>query len=280
MDNFTSIGTDKLSIGKRLKMGTRTLLSLPFHIRRQYDVLDETKITVVLIRDVIDKWKSGYTQELNDKFEHGTNLFNFVEHFDNLNPSALRRFWQRLKYGYYTTFTNPGGCTKVGLEIISKLHDYYADLSWIHYSHAEFWMWNDDYHESLWELSLKPNVYFLDLKDLSNPKFLEWLQERDEDWKQVKKMPHKNQTLENFWPQMELLWKEYNEGKILKGKILVSPFFETKLPDFIDGKEFTYREIDSETKLKFAVHLKLCKFHQDSVDYIRDSHERYLKFDV
>ena len=152
MNNFISIGTDKLSIGYRIKMGTRSLDTLPF---RQYDVLDKNQTTVV------------------EKFELGTNLFNFIERPENLNPNALRRFWQRFKYGYYITFTNPDEVTLVGLEIIQKLHDYYADLSWIHYSHAEFWMWNDDYSKSLWELSLKPNVYFLDLKDLSNPKFLE-----------------------------------------------------------------------------------------------------------
>ena len=178
MDNFISIGTDKLSIGKRIKMGTRSLDTLPF---REYIVLDKNQIIVVLIRDVIDKWKSGYKQELEEKFEHGTNLFNFVDIPENVHPQVLRRFWQRLKHGYYTTFTNPDEVTLVGLEIISKLHDYYADLSWIHYSHAEFWMWNDDTYKSLWELALKPNVYFLDLKDLSNPKFLEWAQYLDED---------------------------------------------------------------------------------------------------
>ena len=277
MHKFISIGTDKLSIGKRIKMGTRSLDTLPF---KEYSVLGKNQTIVVLIRDVIDKWKSGYKQELEEKFEHGTNLFNFIERPENLNPNALRRFWQRFKYGYYTTYTNPDKVTLVGLEIIQKLHDYYADLSWIHYSHAEFWMWNDDYHKSLWELSLNPNVYFLDLKDLSNPKFLEWAQKVDDDWKKVIEIPHNNETLEKFWPSMELLWKEYNEYKILKGEILVSPFFQTKLPDFIEDKEFIYREVDSETTLKFAVHFKLLEFHQDSVDYIRDSHERYLKFDV
>ena len=278
MDNFISIGTDKLSIGKRIKMGTRSLDTLPF---REYIVLDKNQIIVVLIRDVIDKWKSGYKQELEEKFEHGTNLFNFVDIPENVHPQVLRRFWQRLKHGYYTTFTNPDEVTLVGLEIISKLHDYYADLSWIHYSHAEFWLWNDDSEKTLWELSILPNVYFLDLKDLSNPKFLKWLQEKDEDWKQVKEIPHNNPTLEQFWSQMELLWKEYNKGKILKGKILASPFLETKLSDFSDGKEFKYVELqDSETGSKFIIHNKLLDFHQNSVEYIRNKHERYLKFEV
>ena len=122
------------------------------------------------------------------------------------------------------------------------------------------------------------NVYFLDLKDLSNPEFLEWAQYLDGDWKKVIEIPHNNETLEKFWPQMELLWKEYNEGKILKGKILASPFFETKLPDFINFNTI-FPQKDSETSLKFDVHFKLLEFHQDSVDYIRDNHERYLKFE-
>ena len=80
---------------------------------------------------------------------------------------------------------------------------------------------------------------------------------------------------------MELLWKEYNEGKILKGKILASPFLETKLPDFSEGKEFKYVELESsEAGSKFIIHNELLGLHQDSVDYIRDSHERYLKFEV
>ena len=75
----------------------------------------------MLIRDVIDKWKSGYKQELEEKFEHGTNLFNFVDRPENVHPQVLRRFWQRLKYGYYTTFTDPDEVTLVGLEIMQKL---------------------------------------------------------------------------------------------------------------------------------------------------------------
>ena len=59
MHKFISIGTDKLSIGKRIKMGTRSLDTLPF---KQYGVLGKNQTTVVLIRDVLDKWKSGYKQ--------------------------------------------------------------------------------------------------------------------------------------------------------------------------------------------------------------------------
>ena len=52
---------------------------------------------------------------------------------------------------------------------------------------------------------MKPNIYFLELKDLSNPKFLIWLQEKDEKWKVVKEIPHSNKTTEFFWKNMDLL---------------------------------------------------------------------------
>ena len=41
MDNFISIGTDKLSFGKRIKMGTRSLDTLQF---REYIVLDKNLV--------------------------------------------------------------------------------------------------------------------------------------------------------------------------------------------------------------------------------------------
>ena len=110
MNNFESIGTDKLSIGKRMKMGTLTLDSLPFKI---HNLLDETKIVVVLIRDVRDKWKSVYIQELVEYME-GRKLGHPTNH-------ELRQFLIRLKTEYYTTFTNPDVVTLVGLEILSTL---------------------------------------------------------------------------------------------------------------------------------------------------------------
>jgi len=260
-NNFQSIGTDKLSIGRQVKMGSCSLDTLPF---KQYDVLNKNQTTVVLIRDVLDKWKSGYKQELEEHMKDEINLFKFIARPENLNP-----------------FTNPDTVTLVGLEILSKLHDYYTDLSWIYCNHAEFWIWNNNYGRPLWKLSLKPNIYFLDLKDLSNPKFLEWAQKFDDDWKKVIEISHENETPEEFWPQMKLLWKEYNEGKILKGKILASPFFETKLPDFINfNTTFPQTQSKTQTKSKFGAYLKLLESHQSSVEYIRNNHERYLKFDI
>ena len=39
--------------------------------------------------------------------------------------------------------------------------------------------------ESLEWLTKQPNIYFVDLKDLSNPKFHEWLTIKDGKWSEV-----------------------------------------------------------------------------------------------
>ena len=72
-------------------------------------------------------------------------------------------------------------------------------------------------------------------------------------------IPHKNKTPLKLWPQMKLFWKEYNENKVLKGKKLTSPFFNTYS--------------------KFDLHFELCEFTQERIDYIRNNHERYLRYE-
>ena len=74
--NFNSQGTDKLLIGRQAKMGLGSLDTLPL---RQYYVLEENQTAVVLIRDVIDKWRSGYKQELQEMLYNSPYLINFIE---------------------------------------------------------------------------------------------------------------------------------------------------------------------------------------------------------
>ena len=55
-----------------------------------------------------------------------------------------------------------------------------------------------------------------------------------------------------------------------------SPFFKSQSPDFTRWTEVLF---EGESVSKFNVHVKLCKIHQDSVDYIRNNHKRYLRFE-
>ena len=125
------------------------------------------------------------------------------------------------------------------LDIIAEMHDVKSGkrrLAWMISHHANFRLWNNNDDISLTKMSEYENIYFLELKDLSNPKFLEWLQEKDEKWKEYrgyKFAPHSihpgipqiNKTDNYFWTNMDLFWKEYTEGKIAKGVSLNSPFF-------------------------------------------------------
>ena len=100
------------------------------------------------------------------------------------------------------------------MKLIILKHEIDNDLSWMTQGNTIFWYWNNPQWESydsisvdqrnprhiqdryngsgiqtkwnLYTLLLEPNVYFLELEHLSDPKFLEWLQEKDEDWKEVK----------------------------------------------------------------------------------------------
>jgi|TARA_Y100000310_G_scaffold342867_1_gene447962 hypothetical protein len=252
---FENIGTDKVSIGVCYKMGTTSLSDLPSEFRIQDvifeegSMIDHNKIYIVLIRDVMDKWRSIYKEELTSSriwIREGMNRFIKNQCFID-------------------GFCNDTSITKTALEVMLFLHDPKSlyGVEWMYTQYPPFWQWNQMTNLSLFEMSQYENIYFLDLADLSNPKFLEWLQEKDEKWKVVKKIPYKNKTPEHFWTQIELFWKEYNEGKILKDKYLFSPM------------------VDARHKLiggSFEILWEILNQAQRMVDFIRMNHERYLRF--
>jgi hypothetical protein len=289
--NFISVGTDKVSIGKNKKMGSSTLEDLDeiksypnIKMNRYRDIRDvgwffssNSAINIVLIRDVFDKWKSGYIQELSSEVpfrwiaqnhKDFTNLFGKDNHL--YNREELKSFWERMGRLDYKTFTNPDDVTIMGLNQLCFLHQYrddFVELNWMFRRHAKFWRWNDLDPSTIDDAGLdfyitQPNMYFLELKDLSNPKFLIWLQEKDEKWKVVKEIPHSNKTTEFFWENIQLFWKEYTEGKILQDKKLVCPLYD--LPDNKLVPEFE------------ILHL-MVKNQQNIVDFIRENHERYIR---
>ena len=213
MRKFSRIGTDRVSIGIRLKMGSSSLHQLErdndvirlIHstaetprakgkiIRDSFMTLDDNRICVILIRDAIDKYRSGVIEELSSWRD---NTINVEE------PSITLINW-----------TN---------------------------RHAKFWKWNDCNDLSLLSMSMYKGIYFLELEDLSNPKFLKWLQERDGKWNEVKEIPYKNQT--NF--------------------------------DRIDKQD--YSSIWDKYKNKFPVLNLMVKQEQESIDFIR-KHKKYIK---
>ena len=63
---FNGIGTDKVVIGHSAKMGSTSLdeFLLNNEFLKEFKEYDENKIYVVLIRDIMKLWKSGYIYEL------------------------------------------------------------------------------------------------------------------------------------------------------------------------------------------------------------------------
>ena len=325
---FENIGTEKVTIGLRLRMGECTLNSLPktypsvflnklddgsydmedqnLHYFRgkkkehfqslgkgmKYDrnYVSSDRKGVVLIRDVLDKWKSGYYQNLKVELQR-----LYPKSDERPHVGKFLSFFQPFSKNLFNTFVDVD--TDM-LDIIAEMHDVKSGkrrLAWMISHHANFWKWNnnDDISVNLTKMSEYENIYFLELKDLSNPKFLEWLRKQDKEWEGVKSINkvsssgdlggwhtklHQYEdgiingqdmwacfTPPGFWSSMDLFWKEYKEGKILKGKVLACPFYELEGNKLISLTTETGEDIFEKVKKE-----------QDTVDSIRESHERYI----
>ena len=247
---FYSVGTDTLVIGLCLKLGTTTLTALLQDnlkykkLFKKHLTLDENKITVVLIRDVIDKWKSGYRTEI-----YCCHVCHNREYTDHCCEDKI-------------IVNNETGF--IFRDDIANVHDVSGDLSWMCYHHTAFWSWNNNYKTTLEEMMKYDNIWFLDLKDLGNLKFLEWIHEKDEKWKVIKEITHDNKTHKKFWPFMDLFWKEYKEGKIFKDRTLASPFYDLPGNKLVPEFEILHKRANQQ---------------QNLVDFIRKNHERYLKYE-
>ena len=201
---FNGIGTDKVVIGHSAKMGSTSLDHFQqdnseFIKYLKNEPYDENKIYVVLIRDIMKLWKSGYIYELllllENLYYHDnvTNLHGIENlwigepvSWEGITP--LQDFATRLKNGYYLNKEiDEHDCIfKCGIEAICRLHNKWGDVSWMSNGHAIFHQHISPATIRLWELSLLPNVYFLGLEKLSNPKFLKWLQEKDRLFENVR----------------------------------------------------------------------------------------------
>ena len=261
---FQNIGTEKVGVGQCAKMGTMSLEGLvTYHNRYQpkeknilslNEVIHDgefknDKVYVILLRDIFDKWKSGYWMELQN--DEGLFYRSNVSEFFSKNI-------------YKNGFRKNSSVVNTALEVMTLLHDpkspYGTD--WMFKGHGEFWKWNNFNEIPLNIYAQLPNIYFLELKDLSNPKFLKWLCEQDSDWECVTEIPHKNKSgnKNEFWSQMGLFWTEYDDkgGLILQDTVLVCPL-SNKYPP--------------------VANMNIFKQEQMTIDFIRENHKRYLKFD-
>ena len=194
----------------------------------------EETIYIIRLKDVYEKWESGYMTELinheTDRDKRGIMCLHEVESFDDSdeNTNLIKNFF-------------------------TKVHKIEEDKSftWVSSNHANinnFGMENTLlYHKDERSLHDEENVFFVELKDLSNPKFLDWVKEKDSDWKVVESIPHRNATSEIFKKNLNLFWEQNGTEEKL-----FNPYISKSLKQSISEK-------------------------QKEVDYIRKHNKRYIK---
>jgi hypothetical protein len=271
LEYFNSYGTEKVAIGFNPKVGSSSVGSLhPTHKEiNNFTEFDDNQIYVVIIRDVLERWASGQKQEIiselkkecpqvDSKWLDLVKIPTFRKKPDNdnllvsLGDNVEENF---LKYPEY-------------------IYNVFSRVSnWYHKSHSDIFSWNHASHKCSFGLLMsKPNIYFLDLKDLSNPKFLKWLQKIDSRWNEVKEIGHDNKT-GLFWENIVLFWKEFKEGVILKDK----PKLNLEVLS-INDEDSDYIHQGPEV---YVPHGPLAKFYTDTqqsiIEYIRNQHERYIR---
>ena len=291
---FNGIGTDKVVIGHSAKMGSTSLDQFQqdnseFIKYLKNEPYDENKIYVVLIRDIMKLWKSGYIYELllllENLYYHDnvTNLHGIENlwigepvSWEGITP--LQDFATRLKNGYYLNKEiDAHDCIfKCGIEAICRLHNKWGDVSWMSNGHAIFHQHISPATIRLWELSLLPNVYFLGLEKLSNPKFLKWLQEKDGLFENVREnfIGHHGDKLSNsnISKTLDLLWEKYDDKtNFLSNYKLVRPDFST-----IKSRSPIF---DDETiNNRFFYQYKIALEIQNMINHIKNNNPRFLNF--
>ena len=229
--------SSKLQIPHCLKLGCVSMTDL----EENYNDLNyfetffsEETIYIIRLKDVYEKWESGYMTELinheTDRDKRGIMCLHEVESFDDSdeNTNLIKNFF-------------------------TKVHKIEEDKSftWVSSNHANinnFGMENTLlYHKDERSLHDEENVFFVELKDLSNPKFLDWVKEKDSDWKVVESIPHRNGTSEIFKKNLNLFWEQNGTEEKL-----FNPYISKSLQLAISQK-------------------------QKEVDYIRKHNKRYIK---
>ena len=288
---FNGIGTDKVVIGKSARMGSTSLDE--FRANNEFlkefndESYDENKIYVVLIRDIMNLWKSGYIYELKvfleDIFYHDkvSNLCGIENlwigksvSWEGITP--LQDFVTRLRNGYYLNnkIDEHDYIFKCGIEAICRLHNKWGDVSWMYGGHAVFYEHISPATISLWELSLLPNVYFLDLSRLSNPKFLKWLQEKDRLFENVEEdfIGHFGDKLSNsnISKTLDLFWEKYDDKTNFLGNYkLVRPDFSTSIAH---STKF------DDNNNRFFYQYKIALEIQNMINHIKNNNPRFLDF--
>ena len=229
--------SDKLQIVHCLKLGSVTMgvLIENYHNLKHFEThFSEKTIYIIKLRDVYDKWESGYITEL-------------MNHTEDRNKRMIVRLHE------VKSFHDDDEKTNFIKNFFTEIHKIEEDKSfeWTSHHHAninDFGMENTLlYHKDERSLNDEKNAFFIELKDLSNRKFLDWVKNKDSDWNVVKSIPHLHQTPNILKKNLRLFWDENKTDESLFNPYLSEP-------------------------LQSAIFQK-----QKEVDYIRKHNKRYIE---
>jgi hypothetical protein len=180
------VGSDKIGIIHSLKHGSNSVYSLVINndfIKETVEDYPSEKIILFPWRDEFEKVKSGF-------FEDTSKGIDQLLSGDLSDENLLGLF----RY------------------IFNKKNN--ASVLNVNTVHKEICVSTDEFQNFLTDNN---KFYFFDLKHLSNPKLIEWISERDPQWKNVS-IPHRNSSLtdpikikiKNILPQIkEELGEDY-----------------------------------------------------------------------
>ena len=227
---FRAIGTNTLRIGLRCKVGSSYLTEVSNH----NDVLsdhytyynqDNPPTYVIVLRDPYEHWETGMHTDMTDWMDsilqalpyihtslhelRNTNLSTYINKFLNNEDEMLRPDYIQLFHFIKLAMKNRPIWDDSGIHNkFDSWNDYTSD--------SEYQPVSNKGIESLEWLTKQPNIYFVDLKDLSNPKFHEWLTIKDGKWSEVDWIDYKALYSDGretklgrwFWPNVNLIHGE------------------------------------------------------------------------
>lgn len=235
------ISGDKVCINLMEKMGSSWLLNL-YGRDRQMQHLNELngRKLVVFIRHPYSKWLGGMKEEFNMMCPGVGDLSTLTAMFPEYDTTVFSEFTKRLGEGSFENLDeiletlNDDIVLEFGVKLCQRLFNITETIFPIKQEHSMFWKYTNEYIDtefhcdtcqeqgySLWELESMSDIYFADIKQMSNMNFVKWLIRLDPSWKDLIERSEQdkawnikaNVTDDNFWPQISNLIKVANIKK-------------------------------------------------------------------
>lgn len=294
------VGKDsKLAIGNDYKLGGSSLHHLAIENPKNFSIrdlnlMDKGYTFVIIIRNPYERWISGLKQELTDFDQVEINKWSqstINKWFDNEEEVLLDVVKKQDGiFGVRNSYIHPVMGISYPANISFKLIErVFTKLrNGLLLGHATIGRWSSA-NLTLFELLNFESVYFLDLKDLSNPNFLNWLKERDKNWLGIDRITHEHNSKNDCTKELiEQFFRNALIDKKLRNKIF-NPYYREKVHKTKgvqtvskDGVPGYHKRIDTIPNAEFNVFEqvleKVFQIEEQIIEHIKKS-SKFLNFD-